>query len=112
MRNKVCRLIILILLFFVFATACTEERLQLTQEKECNCIQEKEQIKIVAEYEHNRHDGRKDTIYIYSDNTYEWVTSTNGEIFKSYFFNAEELFEFAVTYKSNWNHNNWVKVER
>lgn len=71
-----------------------------------------EPLRIVAEYEHNRHDGRKDTILIYNDNTYEWAVSINGIVSKTYFFTAEELFEFATKYKSNWNHNNWVKVDR
>ena len=112
--SKLCRYISILLCFlFVFVfVGCTEE-----VSCPCNCkdeqIQEPQpQITIVAEYEHNRHDGRKDTIYIYSDNTYEWVVSMNGVISRSYFFTAEELFEFATTYKSNWDHNKWIKVER
>jgi hypothetical protein len=113
--SKLCRYISILLCFlFVFVfVGCTKE-VSCT----CNCtpqIQEPQpqpQITIVAEYEHNRHDGRKDTIYIYSDNTYEWVVSMNGVISRSYFFTAEELFEFATTYKFNWDHNKWIKVER
>ena len=78
---------------------------------ECKCTpqEEPEHVTILSVYKHERHDGRTDRITVLSDGSFLWAVYVKDKLNETAFANAEELFDHAIQYQNNWDHNKWKK---